>query len=523
MKDPYETVQSFQHGLQAHIKPREQTNYIRRILALHVKSHLEDGPGKQPLQLADATYDIESLPRDLNGVYKEYAEALRANVDARRQFEDGAHANAERGQEANPRMDTQQFLDEHVAILKLRQKRQRLSVIQKYIDQFLEQPAASHDFLAKDRILAGVTPLPHVPKEIVNSLVAERSQQVVDSGDQTRNLEKTVLKAKLLLRHEERLLQDAKARSNDRPDVSSIAARLAALNTTRNALITWIEEELSLASTEDPKEELGVEPDSDSRIKARPNPSEINARLSDIKEKYSGYLACRKEIISQATKQITVSGAISLNHETAIQETKQAPPALKAYLLTPCIETLISFSNNQKSSIAQKAHTSTILSAQSSNACQMLGHLAKESQLIPAYPMKDSLRRRSGLMDALTTKKSDSPDMATRIKPWVFAADSAKIFHLESVAETIESGQITLESSIKGLDDIEMLLGLVDTNTQGPRVKGDADEDVWLDTDGPENKTRRKHTENGKLGPVKGDIWSILHGNLGTIGHEDMT
>lgn len=517
-----DTVRKFQHGLEPHIKPREQTNYIRRILALHVKTCVRDGSVKQPLSLVDATSDLSvSSSSDSKGVYREYGRSLNAHVTARRDFEAlKTQANSARVQQPGTRKTSGNFLDDQIAILRLRQKRQKLATIQQYLDQLLEQPAASPNFLDTNRIFEGISPLPSVPQEVVNSLAVDQRQSITGHGNQPNQLEKTVLKAKLLLKREEQLLQEVKSRSRDRPDIFSNAARLAGLSATRTELISWIEAELSVASAEEPDHES--EQGDYRNTRPDTSPSAIDAKLSEIKEKYSRYLACRRELVSLLAKGPGIPAPIELKPDLPSSETaSSASTASIDHLLTPCIEALISFSNNQKSLISQKSHISTTLEKCTHDTCQVLGHLAEESQLLPAYPLKDSLRRRSRLADEFTVKKSDIPDLSNRIRPWVFAADAAKIANLESVAETIESGQIALEQAIKVLTDVEMLLGIVDPETEPSAGNKDTEDDVWLGTDKPQDQTTRKHTETGQTGMKKGDVWSILHGNLGLIGHDD--
>lgn len=522
MPDPSVTIQKFRQGLEPHTKPREQTNYIRRILALHVKTCVRDGSAKQPLSLVDGASDIR-LPSsaDSRGVFKDYTRAVKAHIAARRDFDALTQAQSEasvRSDQPSSDKTSADFLEDQIAILKLRQKRQRLATIQQYLDQLFEQPAASPNFLDTDRVFEGVTPLPTIPQEVVNSLAVEDRQRNPDAGSQRNQLEKIVLKAKLLLKREEKLLQEVRSRSRDRPDVFSNAARLAALNATRTELINWIEAELSVASAEEP----GHDPDQGDHGSTRLDTSHsaVEAQLSDIKEKYSKYVVCRRDLVSLLARGPSISAPPALKPNVIPAEpTTLSQTTNVDHLLTPCIEALISFSNNQKSLISQKSHINTTLERCTSETCQVLGHLAEESQLLPAYPLKDSLRRRSRLMDELTVKKSDMPDLSTRIKPWVFAADAAKIANLESVAETIESGQISLEQAIKVLAEVEMLLGLASQENE-PSEDKDAEEDFWMDTNKPKGHTR-KHTETGQIGMKKGDVWSAVHGNLGLIGHDD--
>lgn len=523
MPDPSETVRKFQQGLEPHIKPREQTNYIRRILALYVKTCIRDGSVKQPLSLADAACDLSSSSiAGSNSVFKEYALAVKAHVTARRAFEASMQrdTSSTRSRRRSSDRDSARFLDDQLVILRLRQKRQRLATIQQYLDQLLEQPAGSPNYLDSDQIFRGVTPLPSIPQEVVSSLAVESGQNYPVVGSQPNQLEKTVLKAKLLLKREELLLQEVKSRSRDRPDVFSNAARLAALGATRAELIAWIEAELSVASAED----TGHEPEQDGHGSARldTDPSAIGSHLSEIKGKYSRYLACRRHLVSLLSRDASILAPPELKPDIQSSDFPSPSSVPSAdHLLTPCIDTLISLSNSQKSLIAQKSHISTTLEKCTDETCQVLGHLAEESQLLPKYPLKDSLRRRSRAMDELTVKSSEKADLSSRIKPWVFAVDAAKIANLEAVAETIEGGQMALEHAITVLADVEILLGIASQNTERSGGSEDMDDDVWLDTEGPQDQATRKHTETSQTGTKRGDIWSTLHGNLGLIGHDD--
>lgn len=515
MTDASETVQRFQNGLEPYIKPREQVNYIRRILALHLGSFSHDGPVKEPLALTATFHDDLSPPTEIKGAQREYIEALKANVAARHQFENVLQTGTSHGRPSTPRSDTENidFLDQQLVILKLAQKRKKLLVIQKYLDELMDQPAASKNFLDTDIIFDGEAALPSVPKEVVNTLVTEKSTSSPDFKGQASQLEKTVLRAKLLLKHEERLLLEAKARSKSRPDVLSNAAKLEALNATRNELITWIETELSRAATEGPDETSG-------HGQSGVDPATITAGLAEIKQKYSRYLTSRHEILGLTSHQALSSLAPDLKAPTSSQITEAAPPPVN-YLLTPYIERLLCLSRSQRAHISHKSHLNTSLGNQTKDSCQVLGHLAEESQLLPAFPMKDSLRRRSGLWDEVALKNSDAPDLSNRIKPWIFAADSAKIANLESVAETIEGGQLALENSINALHGIERLLGLHEVEDNEVYEDEPTEEDVWFGAIRGKDKGARKHSEKKKPQQKRGDPWSSLHGDLGLIGHED--
>ncbi|KND90241.1 hypothetical protein TOPH_05103 [Tolypocladium ophioglossoides CBS 100239] len=516
MAAPTETIPKLQANLEQYIKPREQVNYIRRILALQLGSYTGERPAVPPLSLTYSTRDVSASP-EVKGVQKEYLEALHANIAARRQFDEALQAGRPKDDlQSKPPSLGPELLEERLALLKLRQKREGLLVIQQSLDRLSEKPASTQSFLDTEEIFHDATALPIVPKTIINSFVAEQSAAQPDLQVRVNQLEKAVLRAKLLLKQEERLLAEARARSKSKPDVVSNGAKLEALNTTRNELINWIETELGKASAGDESAEgtrhtrgPGTEADQ----------ATIATQLRQIQDKYARYLAARKALLALATHNPQPSIPPPTQQTGSAKHGDDDDSEPGNYLLTPYVEALLSISRHQKAAIIHKSHMSSVLSKQNKDTCQVLGHLAEESHLLPSYPLKDSLRRPSGIRNEMPTESSDRPDISTRIKPWVVAADSAKIATLEVVAETIEGGQIALENSMKSLQDIDHLLG------QGEGEVADiepVDEDVWLSSEGNRAAAARKHSEK-KAGPSrqKGDPWSRLHGNLGLISHGD--
>jgi len=505
MSAPGEAIEKIKADLEPYIKPREQVNYIRRIIALHLAACSQDAPANQPLVLAGTSRDIIAPSPSAKGLHREYFEALKANVAAKIDLDDVVQQRPATPERVPPPpLDHINPLEERVATLKLEEKKRKLSIVRKYLDQLVDQPAASSAFLDTDEIFRGCPRLPSVPQDFLEDLASTGDGAGTDLWSQAQRLEKIVLRSKLQLRQEERLLQEAKERSRDRPDVISNGAKLEALSATRNELITWIETELSTASANESRQ---VDDGRTGRGEA--DQATINHGLSDIKQKYEKYLAQRTRLLELAQHQPQISTKPELKPKEARSTTK--PPTQPVnHLLIPYIERLLALSRAQRSSIAHKSHLNAMLSKQTKDACQSLGHLAEESQLLPAYPMKDSQRRRSGLIDDIMTKKTDTPDITKRIKPWIFASDSAKIVNLEAVAETMEAGQLGLEGSIKAISELERLLGMARVEEEVEAKDGLAEGNV----SGADK--RQVKPENGT-----GDIWSILRGNLGLIGQED--
>ncbi|KAH7022612.1 hypothetical protein EDB80DRAFT_695140 [Ilyonectria destructans] len=522
MPNQPDVFDKFQSTLEPFIKPREQVNYIRRVLALHLGSSCsQNGPIKQPVSLVDSSHDVTVGP-ELKGIQREYIEALKANVAARRKYADIVQANPSRPD--SPKESPSNNLDiveERIGLLKLQSKLEKLCAVQKYLDLLIQKPAGSVEFLDPEDMFYSAGELPSVPKEVVNSLVAQQSAAKPDLKGQVAQLEKTVLRAKLLMRREEQLLRDARSNAQGIPDVISNGARLDALNVTRNELITWIETELGKASGEEDVEG-GLDGISKSQDRMAADSAAISSQLEVIKEKYARYLDARRYLLSTIAERPGASQPPVLKaHDPAKQRTLEADPAPSNYLLTPYIETLLSLSRNQRATITQKSHMNSTLSNETKEACQMLGHLAEESQLLPLHPASGSSRRRSGLGEILAST-SDRAGFTGRIQPWVFAADAAKIATLETVAEKVEGGQVALENSMRALREIDHLLGQNQVDEPEQTKEEPTEDDFWLAT-GTNNATgTRKHTKREKeTKKVPKDAWSGLHGNLGLIGHGD--
>lgn len=500
----------FQNQLEPYTKPREQVNYIRRVLALHLGSCSGNGAVQNPLFLVDSSQEV-TTPSDLTGVFREYVEALQANSAARRQFEDLLQKNAPEDSEPPARAaSSADLLEERICLLKLQQKRESLLAVRQSLDMLMEKPAATREFLDARHIFQGSPRTPSAPDDVINSLAPDQNAPHSSLDDRIHQLEKTVLRAKLLLKKEEQTRREAKARSQNQFDIVSNGARLEALTAARNELIAWIENELGRASPGS-----GSEAGQKHTYKSRVSPSTIAAHLEEISKKYATYVSMRKTLLELETQQSQLSQPAQPSLLPPAQlvadldRNSNKPPVPIDHLLTPYLRALAAISVSQKAAFTQKSFFTSALSKQNQDACLLLGRLSEESHLLPTYPMKDSLRRRSGIQTEVASK-SEQPDLSKRVKPWVFAADSAKIALLEYAAETVDIGQVALENCLENLREIDFLLGHPD---------GDAS------SEGADNKQKasvaatkleaRKSASKSSIMDDGHDVWSRLHGNLG--------
>jgi hypothetical protein len=284
------------------------------------------------------------------------------------------------------------------------------------------------------------------------------------------------------------------------------------LSRTRAELINWIEIELAKTGGDDGD----MEGQASQNHRAPTGSVNIEEQLISIKDKYAQYLDARRvllELVSQQPQPV-----IDPPTKKAEPQAPAAPnPQPTSHLLSPYLAQLLSIAREQKGLIAQKAHLNSSISKQVKENGQVLDHLAEESQLIPAHPMPGVPRAHATLAEATSTAESSS--IADRVRPWVFAADSAKISTLEAVAEQIEEGQIALEGSVRTLGEIDQLLGPSPVDEKEDEEPAGED-DLWLAASQNPEKTAapRKHTGRTAKKPARPTtVWDKLDGNLGLL------
>ncbi|OAA63684.1 hypothetical protein SPI_03847 [Niveomyces insectorum RCEF 264] len=189
--------------------------------------------------------------------------------------------------------------------------------------------------------------------------------------------------------------------------------------------------------------------------------------------------------------------------------------ALSHLLLAPYLERLLAVAHEQKAGIAHKAHVNVILAKRLKDTCQLLDHLADESQLLPRHPLPgragagtNALLRKKPALLASGLPRADGPEgPAQRVAAWTYAADSAKIATFEAVAEQVERGQIALEGATQTLAEVDFLLGRRAEDEKDIDEEGEAARDAFGGT--------KKHEKRSK--DTSGDVWTTINGELGLL------
>ncbi|KAL2159201.1 hypothetical protein VTH06DRAFT_2633 [Thermothelomyces fergusii] len=519
------TLKDIQRTLEPYVRPREEVTRIRQILAAHLNLCIRDGDAVPPLSLVD-TRRVELSPAS-QGLQKEYLEALSENAKARQEFAAFCREQRRPATRASGTDDRDAGrLQEHLAMIRLGQRREKLQAIERALNALEQKPAASPSFLKAEEIFRDSRPLPDIPTELMNGPTVEKASNGPHLEGLLDQVERHVLQAKLLLEREKQLFEKIRSRITFRLEDVDRGAKFEALNRTKAELINWMETERQKATGEGNAAEC-----QESQRHTSHTDFNMDEQLVSIREKYAQYLEARKTLL-QLVNQLPQpqsqpqSQSQSLSGRPAEEDRHTAPtepnPAPNAHLLSPYLEQLLLASREQKGLIAQKSHINGAISSQLKENNKALDLLAEESQLIPAHPMPGAARANPAFAEA--TSVTGACGRSDRVRPWLFAADSAKIATLEAVAEKIEEGQIALEGSMRTLREIQELLGQpAEDEEKGGRASTTGDSRRRVEghgpgkTVGPEKQTRR---EADKPPVPTRTAWDMLDGNLGLLRAE---
>ncbi|KAH9902243.1 hypothetical protein F4778DRAFT_116134 [Xylariomycetidae sp. FL2044] len=530
--------------LEQRIRPRDEVVALRRYMTEQLRMCIGAEQLSSPLSLTQVDTRVEPSST-LLGPYREFVDEVHKNLQIRDEFRKiqeehaaavAAAAASRPSREEQDKVE-QQLLDLQIEVNELEKRRDRLTIVNKYLDKLEEQPAAEPDFLDPGVMFKDCEPLPELPKELMEGFTRDREAPDRELQELMSRLQKAVLRNKLLAQREKRKLEEMQARNPIDPSAMSPEAQVHALNAVKESLVSWIETMLSKAGGEDGDTSiLGGESPVKSRnadSQPRERDSDLEASMAEIQGEYERHLELRKELASalaqlrDVRRQCPLEGRKGEDRkrektaprpkDTAGKSAHRQHP--QTYLLTPYIEELQSVSREQKALIQEKSHINAALAKQRERAHEMLDQLAEESQLLRKYPTttttttttataakKPATTFEEATRQPVSGHPTTTTTTASQIEPWLFAADSAKIATLEAVADKVEQGHMSIDEAMQTLGDVRTLL----YRDPGDREGGTEGEGSGGMMDGGKGK-------GGKQGGDTTGIWSILDGNLGLI------
>ncbi|KAI1804028.1 hypothetical protein F4811DRAFT_302633 [Daldinia bambusicola] len=504
------------------IRPRDEVTAVRRRLAHDLAQSLGAEELSSPLSLIDSETTVK--PHEaLQGIYREYVEAARRNIEIRSSFtalqeeHDAATASLPSASDEDQQA---QLLQLQIEVNALEQEHERLSVVDKYLEELNRQPAAAPDFLDPEVMFKGCTPLPELPKELIEGFTQDQDAPNREIQALLARLQSAVLRNKLLAQQEKQNFEKLKAKNPIDPGRLPPEVQLEALNAVKDSLINWIEIMLSKAGGEEDE----ASPESPRNPRQGDETFDREAHMAEIQREYQKHIDLRKEIVASMAQleQLNRRKPEKPEHRQQLQfdgftpRSSTSNAASEAFLLTPYLEKLQAISREQKGLIQEKSHINASLAKQQQELSQTLEHLIQESHLLPKYPAKRSEKPRQSFGSA--TRGAGKAHVTDQIEPWISAAHSAQIATLEAVFEKVEEGQVAAEDAMQALDEVRRLRNKEKTDQEeAPEEGAGAEHDMWIGEDEDSGTRVRKHREKKVEKPKGQSIYARLDGNLGLI------
>ncbi|PYH89661.1 hypothetical protein BO71DRAFT_402883 [Aspergillus ellipticus CBS 707.79] len=530
-------IPDFAKPLLPYIKTRQEALRIRQALTVYLRSQIEfvdndpDNPGyhsQSHLSLAvphDAVVDVKRIPPEVTGLRRKYLEALQANVAARKEYQSIVEKTnptkndngKEKAEEPSP--DPSSELQEYLKLLRDRRRHAKLQIFQHYLQEIKQRDTLkSGDLEEQGARLQHLTP----PEEFEDTQSGSGSTESIE--ELMHKLERAVIRAKSQLEREKGLLEELKAqRASEPPSDVPPAARLRALQRTRDELVQWVEDKLV---------SVGNGENSGAVHDLSPEDMEESTRLledkkTQIAQQYAAYVDARKRLLdaaSRACQPIAPAPAPAkppTRPSSMVQDknaTGKASSMDPLQALSFTSDVLQPLSKSQRALALQKFYLSGMLAKEKASTLRILNRLSDESHLLPEYPILARQPRFKHATAALASRQGTNPEPAkqdeivTLAEAWAFASDAAGTNEQEYVEHKLEEGLETAQDAEHVLGEVYNMLNqdLEDALRQGPDG-GPGESDIWASE---ARMTRSQAKSHRSRPPAKGP-WVGLNGQVG--------
>ncbi len=440
-------------------KEREK---VRACLKSYMRQKVAD------LQTADNDAEI-----DVKGVRAEYLQAVRANVTAKRRYEETI-SMCRRDEEAsattttttttsdNGDVSASALLERHAELLRLQKQNVSLVELTDELEKVNVSRTVSRTVDTKDSSGSSESTFRHEAE-------TDDTFKLEVVGQSVKTLELAVVQAHHEALRQRSMLEKAKSQGRPSPDSATGKQRLHALSTTRQRLTQWIEESLEKCQDHD-----------DGSGSSVPEPGQTDGLHADVEDNYYGketidrqyeqYLAARRRVLAA----VSALGAPLSQKQSKLQSQNKGEQSV---LKPPRTETDVGPYNNdilnliekdltpnvqlQATTQAHLAFTTEQIESEVSATINMLDRLGDESQLLLAFPLLAHSGRFEHAVSAFgskpPTKKEKSNPVSDRLEPWVFAAEAADVASAGVLGSHLKRGQQAMDSVARNLVELRLL------------------------------------------------------------------
>lgn len=482
---PPHVVDEISNSLQPFLKPRSEIAHIRRILQEYLNSKVNPGTGvlrRGQLSHVDSSWKIQETEK--TGLLRDYIDISRMNVAAQQAFEETKLKDPcalklrelrPTGNHSSHHDNDHSYVDQstYINLLEAKRHHNRLLILQDYVDSITQK---AHS-LRLTRAAHAEDMLPKIPPEVLHVHVSSKTSST-DLGELMIRLERSSLRAKLLLKQEQRFLSKIQADNDSTVDADAGDIHLQALAKTRNELIQWIESELS-----DTNEEHDLDTDKEQSCSVIATGDNLKQRLHAVREQYMQYVTTRLSLrSSHDTSEPSVQSVTKSVADNA--ESSKDRSRVQGTNYEPYLAAFLRISEEQKSMNQQKAHLIAVSLKQAKDLGQDLDRLAQESHLIPALNKSTTShkKRQSGsVVFGKDWSSANIPVTTTKAQDWARGAEHAGNELRSAVMESLETGEEALASARSRLLQLQDMVGKSPHPESAPK---DDTSNIWKTMDG---------------------------------------
>ncbi|KAG0131253.1 hypothetical protein HOY82DRAFT_539486 [Tuber indicum] len=526
MDFPLPQVQS---SLKPYIQTPSEATYIRQVVTQHLTNLSAEKRTTSSVGSRDEFRRFLDFELGRGGgvgnsrcIRKEYLEALREEAEARKALEaeyvgsdpddDEEEEEGMGGEEGN------EWIGEYTSTLSLTRQFEKLEILQVYLRTFNDPAVLETE--DRHKILFNDSP-PNPPAELTAAITARGSSNgpvsaggnsggiTEDLSSRLLTLEKAILSTHDSLQWESERLRELQSNGQEGGG-GRRGSKKEAFAQTRDALITWVESQLSHTTTIDgPDDSAGFPAPAGggevTEAGKRTERTSLEDILSDIDAAYEEYLSARREVVeilSAVTQTLTQPTPIMPPHPestpTAVATATKTPPLTPPLPPPPilkvlsAVEQLIPLMNSQKALLSQKTF---FLSALASRQKSLLTTLEEKADGNGTFTIATTSAR-GGSSASVQLAKRMADKEAVRMEK--FGKD---------VADCVRSASETLEDVYALLGEVE---GLV-IRRKGKMEEGETKIPV-------RRKGKRRALGEEAEAEVEKGFWGTIAGNVGVIG-----
>lgn len=371
-------------ALQPYIKPRGEVLRIRNGLQQHLdQAATKDGSPLTNVNLANPNGDgLGSTSPSMTGVRKAYFKALEAHQAAQDKY-DALRADIE--QLRRPREPTsstdkttssESSSTEYVALLRQKEKRRKLTVIERALSSIAPDESSSFPPNLEDTIKQKIGELP-VPPNTQPTLSRDPEVEA-----KIMELKKAVVSTKRRV-DQHRKKNAPRALQSNEP--FSAEAEVAGLQQALQELTVWMEDHLTIIAEAEGESQAGANGTDDVQAV-----NEVHATSKDIEALYEQYLEARQKLVqnvndfSAMDPQDNPADNEWLSEMTASRSTihTQSSSKTNAAALAPYIATLVAAKQEEQALVQQSSFIRRQITTAEAETARLMQRLADESHLV---------------------------------------------------------------------------------------------------------------------------------------------